>query len=236
MDFAGMRRRAQYLGMQGQWAQANPAPDWPALVNRGVTDFSWDAEYFEDQTTIATVNNQAEYVIDLNIPPRYYKTIKIAVYTSLSNAASVRLTKSTELEEDLRNPIWFTNIAGTPSRWLSPRPNIFRLVDPPSMTGDQIVIRGVRADVPLVGDTDTPAFPDTFHEAIPLRAAILHMEQFVGGDDSAEAGRLATFRTQYTGIVKAIKQYLGNERYGVLRRQVQRGYRGRVGLIGYGNY
>lgn len=235
MNFLDMRRRAQYLGQQGEWAEVNPAPDWGELINRGVADFSWDAEYFEDSTTITTVNNQAIYTVDTSIPPRYYKTIKIAAYTSISNAASVRLEKTTEMDENLRNPIWFTNPAGTPSRWLVPRPNTIQLVDPPSVSGDTITIRGVRADVPLVSDIDTVNVPDTYHEAIPLRAAILHMEGYLELTDTM-AAKLNLYREQYSGFVKALRLYMGLERYGVLRRQVRRGYRGRVGLIGYGNY
>lgn len=230
MNYADLRGRAAFLGQMALNVEENPAADWAALINTAYADFSWETEFNEEQTSFTTVTNQAEYPL----PWPYFKAIKECAYISQSQTGNgLRMTRSSELEESQRDPLWFTRPMGIPSRFLTPRPNVVRLVDMPSTSGDTVTIRGSRQAPPLVNDGDTPLFPDTWHEALALKAAIYYCEPLL---DGADAAKLEMYRGQWVGMVAACKAYIGTQRYGVLRRQVQRGYRGRVANIGYGNY
>ena len=230
MQFSDLRMRSAFLAGVAVAAGDVPAPDWPTLVNQAYSDLSWDTEFNEEEVTVSTVSNQAEYTIT----GAYFKAIKECAYVPASGSGAIRLTHSSENEEKQRDPLWFTRTGtSSPSRFLTPRPNVLRLIDKPNVSGDSVTVRGTRGVGALVNDTDLPAIPDTFHEAIALRAATLYALPLVEMDGMP---RLEIYREQYQGFVAAIKQWMGGQRYSGMRRQVQRGYRGRTPLQGYGNY
>jgi len=181
--------------------------------------------------TFSTVENQATYTLDTP----YFHSIKAAAYYYTGNATYVHLTESSETQELLMDPLWFTRPMGTPSRYLTPGANQITLVDPPSNTGDNVTIRGSRQAPALVNDTDLPAFPDTWHEALALKAAYYYTQALV--TQPADVARVENYLQRYYKLVGECKTYISNERYSpVLRRQVRRGYRGRVTNFGFGNY
>ncbi len=222
-NFVSLRQRASYLAMQSGWDGVNPQPDWFALVNQALGDFSWDTEYNQEELTITSVANQASYLL----PTPYFKTIKDVAYNTLL------LAKSSEADERKIDPLWVIRPAGTPARYLIPGPNVLRIIDIPSTSGDTIDVRGTRFAPALVNDTDAPGFPDTWHEAVALRAAVLHCEPFVSGDGVT---KLELFREQYAGMVKACKTYLAEDRYGSLQRTVSSPLRRRSYLRLSGRY
>ena len=85
----------------------------------------------------------------------------------------------------------------------------------------------------MTTDTDVPAFPATWHEALALRAAVLHCEPWVAGDDVA---KVQLYRQQYAGMVRACVQFLSGNRYARIQRKVQRPLRRRTYVRQSGRY
>ena len=223
MTLSDLKDRAAYLAKQAGYTEAVPAPDFGVLVNKGYVDWGWDTEFQNDSSTFTTVSNQAEYTL----PTPYWKNIREVVY-----GTTIALRPSTEADEYVRDPLWTQRPMGTPDRYILERPNVIRLVDPPSNAGDTVSFRGTRTPAALSADTDLPLFPDTWHEAIALRAAVLCVESFVSAD--ADVARVQDYRAQYVGMVKECKFYLTGQRYRTLRRRMTFGFRGRVFLDGVG--
>jgi hypothetical protein len=232
MIFSDMCQRAAFLAKQAGWGEALPAPDWRALVNRGLQDFSWDTEFNEEEATITSVINQAVYTIDTSTPPRAYKSFRCVAYAT-QTTTPMDLPLSSESDEYNYDPLWWQRPAGTPARYLIPQTNQIRLHPPPSNGGDTITLRGTREAAPLVNDTDSPTFPGTWHEALSLRAAVLHCEAWVTGDDVA---KVQLYREQYAGMVRACVQFLSSNRYARIQRKVQRPLRRRTYIRQSGRY
>ena len=224
MQFTDLTQRAAFLAKQAGWDEAFPAPDWKALVNRGLQDFSWDTEYNEEEATITSVSNQATYIIDATANPRTFKSFRAVAYaTQTTSPQNMRLTS--EGDEAATDPLWWQRPSGTPARFLIPGPNVIRLHPKPNVSGDTVTIRGTRAAAPLALDADVPGFPETWHEALALRAAVLHCEPWATSDDAA---RVQLYREQYAGMVRACVQFLSSNRYARLQRRVERPNRRRT--------
>jgi hypothetical protein len=219
--FTQLQARATLLASFGSYADISPAPAWDVLCNSGQRDFFWDTEMVISETTFTTVANQAEYTI----PSPYFKSFNLVIY-----GTTIALTRTTEAEEEALDHLWTMRNAGQPSRWLSPSPNVIRLIDKPSTSGDTVTVRGVRAPADMVAGTDTPPCPEVFHGAIALKAAMLQMEVFAV---EAEAARLAAYLNEYNEEIKEAKIYAGMERTPLLRRRMRRVQRGRVWNIGF---
>ena len=232
MQFTDICQRAAFLAKQAGWGEALPAPDWRALVNRGLQDFSWDTEFNEEEATITSVINQATYTIDASPAPRAYKSIRAVAYgTQTSTPRDLPL--SSESDEYSSDPLWWQRSTGTPVRYLLPQTNQIRIVPAPATAGDTITMRGTREAAPMTTDTDAPAFPATWHEALALRAAVLHCEAWVTGDDVA---KVHFYREQYAGMVRACVQFLSSNRYARIQRKVQRPLRRRTYIRQSGRY
>jgi hypothetical protein len=224
MQFAEICQRAAFLARQAGWGEALPAPDWRALVNRGLQDFSWDTEFNEEEATISSVINQALYVIDSGATPRLFKSVRLAAYgTQTSTPRSLSL--SSESDEAALDPLWWQRPPGPPARFLLPGSNQIRLHPAPAAAGDIVTIRGTREALPMIADTDIPAFPATWHEATALRAAVLHCEPWVSGGD---IGKVQLYREQYAGMVRVCIQFVSGNRYARIQRKVQRPVRRRT--------
>ncbi|HEV2473525.1 MAG TPA: hypothetical protein VGS41_12705, partial [Chthonomonadales bacterium] len=96
-----------------------------------------------------------------------------------------------------------------------------------------ITVRGIQALPALVNDTDAPAAPARYHEAIALRAAIL-LCYVVGTRETAEA--LLRREAEYVRIVDSCKQYLAGEQNAGFVRRVRRPLPERINLGGIGEY
>jgi hypothetical protein len=232
MQFSEIQARAAFLAMQAGWDQKPPMPDWKALCNRGLQDFSWDTEYNEEEATLVTVINQSVYTIDSASTPRAFRSFRCVAYGTQTTSPT-NLPLSSEGDEAAADPLWWQRPAGTPVRFLIPGPNIIRIVPAPSTAGDTITLRGTREALPMAADADVPAYPATWHEAIALRAAVLHCESWVSGDD---AGKLQLYRTQYAGMVRACIEFLSGNRFARLQRRVQRPQRRHTYLRLSGRY
>lgn len=220
MDFTALQARLTYLLSYEGWADDNPAPDTAALINRGLVDFAWDTEYNRAEYQFNTVINQAEYTI----PAPDFRAISDVAY-----GTSSILTKTSEGALRQEDPLWFVREAGVPADYLIVRPNVIRL-HPKPVAEVEITVRGTRNPAALSGGTDTPACPETFHEAIALRAAVLYGEAHATGD---ALKRILSYREQYKGHVAALKHYLDVERRNGQGRMVAHPSRHRVSYAGY---
>ena len=227
MQFTEICRRAAFLAKQAGWGEALPAPDWRALVNRGLQDFSWDTEFNEEEATLVSVINQGTYTVDSGAAPRLFKSVRVVAYGTQSSTGR-NLPLSSESDEYAVDPLWWQRPAGQPVRFLLPGSNQIRLHPAPATGGDTITLRGTREASPMSADTDVPAFPATWHEAPALRAAVLHCEPWVTGDDVA---KVQLYRQQYAGMVRACVQFLSANRYARIQRKVQRPLRRRNHII-----
>lgn len=232
MQFSEICERAAFLAKQAGWDGALPLPDWKALVNRGLQDFSWDTEFLEEEATLTSVVNQAVYTVDSSTPPRPFKSIRAVAYAT-QTASPLDLPLSSECDEAATDPLWWQRAAGSPARFLIPGANQIRIVPAPANGGDTITIRGTREALPMSADTDSPAFPATWHEALALRAAVLHCEAWVQGEGGA---KLQLYREQYAGMVRACIQFLSGNRYARIQRKVQRPLRRRTYIRQSGRY
>lgn len=238
MNFTQLRTRAAYLAVLALGDRPDktvPAPDLGLLVNLAYTDFSWETEWNETEIVVTTVANQAEY----SLPTPYFKAVKEVIYTygsGINESQSVRLTQSSEKDEQLMDPLWRLRPATqSPNRWLTRGNNVVRIIDAPISSGDNLTVCGTQLPAALSADADTPGLPDPYHEAIALRAAVKYCEAL--DNTELDVARLGSYESGYTRLVADCKRYLSGQRYGPdLRRQVRRGYRGRVANYGFGNY
>lgn len=228
VNFADLRQRAAFLAMQVGWSDTAPQPDWSDLVNRALVDFSWETEYNEEEITFASVANQPVYTV----PTPYFKTVKDVAYATETTAPRL-LRRTSETDERKTDPLWFTRVAATPVRYLIVMPNVIRLVDMASNSGDTVTMRGTRVAPALENDSDLPGFPDTWHEAIALRAAILHCEPWAAGDALA---RVQNYVQQVGAMSGACKIYLSGERYSRIQRSIERPIRRRSYIRQSGRY
>lgn len=224
MNFQDLKQRAAFLAQQAGSDKIAPQPDWGPLVNRGVVDFSWDTEYNQEDLTFTSVLNQSNYTLDSGATPRLYKTISRMAYgTNTTTPQTIVETSAADM--DKADPLWWQRPAGQPVWWMFTEPNVLRIVPPPINSGDTIAISGTREAAALVNETDVPGFPATWHEAVALRAAVLHCEVWAKDDGAA---KVQLYREQYGGMVRACELYLAGNRYSRLQRTVQRPWRRRT--------
>lgn len=223
--FLEAKQRAAYLASIGGSQNTVTGADWGALINSAYQNWWWDTESLQtSEQTFTTVINQAEYVL----PTPYFHTIKDVAY-----GTTTRLIRTSEEQEQQRDPLWFVRTAvSTPSRWLNVGWNVIRLVDTPSVAGDTVTVRGTRMTSDLSADSDEFLIPDVWHEQVICYAAWLHCRAFAAGE--ADTPRVASYLADYNEAVKEAREVRSNAMYGTARRVVQRGYRGRVPLQGYG--
>lgn len=224
MNFAQLKQRAAFLAQQAGSDSIVPQPDWGPLVNRGVQDFSWDTEYNTEDLSFTSVLNQAAYTLDSSGSPRLYKSIKRMAYGTNTTTPQT-IVETSESDMDKADPLWWQRPAGTVVWFLFTEPNVIRLVPPPIASGDTIMVSGTREALALSVETDVPGFPGTWHEAVALRAAVLHCEVWVKDDGAA---KVQLYREQYGGMVRACELFLAGNRYARLQRTVQRPWRRRT--------
>jgi hypothetical protein len=215
VNFLELQQRAAFLASRPGYLQALPNPDWGDLVNGAIADFSWDTEYNVEETTFPTVVNQAEYPLATVGDPRGWKFISDVAYGTTSS-----LYETTEQTERAKDPLWLVRPADTPARYYLVKPSTLRLVAKPSQGGVTLTVRGVREAPPLVLDTDVPAIPGTYHEAIAVRAATLHLEQYAS--EPQDWSRMNLYRQQYDGQVKDCKSWLAEDDAQLQRRTRRR--------------
>lgn len=202
-NFSKLKLRAMYLSKQAGWSDVTPAPDWGELVNRGLQDFAWDSEYHFDTDTLTLVVGQSEYALTGG----YWKYLFTVTNGTTASWYDVKPTTEGVLQRQT-NGGWIVAGNGRPLYWWTPRPDTVRFYPPPN-SADTITLRGVREPPMLVSDEDMPGFPHTWHEAICLRAAMLHCEPFANTELAMK--KLADYRTQYVGMVKACKKFCSDD-------------------------
>jgi hypothetical protein len=201
MNFTTLQARAQLLSSLEGWSDANPSPDWAALVNQAYVQFSWDGECLITNTTLTTVSNQAAYTL-----PGQWRRVREVIFDSGGTNRPVRRS-SEEFERYLRAD-WRVQASGTPVRYAFSPFNALTLVPPPATTGVVVAVRGVAEATPLVTGSDTPAIPDVLHEAIALKAALFQGKVYAQGEASQ---RLDRYEAQYQQYVLDARRYAGVE-------------------------
>jgi len=215
VNFQALQMRAAFLAARPGFLEARPDPDWASLVNEALSDFSWDTEYNIEEYTFSSVANQGVYPLTTAGDTRSWKYVTDCAYTT--NSA---LQITTEQTERARDPLWLVRPADTPARFFLSGPSLLRLIPKPSQGGDQVTVRGVREAPVLALSTDVPGIAGTYHEAIAVRAATLHLEQYASSEP--EWGRLTLYRNQYDGEVKDCKRWLAEDDAQLQRRTRRR--------------
>jgi hypothetical protein len=224
MNYSELQARTQLLCSYAGWSNVDPPPEWDKLVNRGLHDFSWESEYRRDEAAFETLADQTEYTI----AAPYFKHVLSVIYST-----DTILRQTTEIDEARCNPLWTQASSGTPYRYLIVSPNVLRLMPKPDTASVTITVRGVRAAAPLVGDNQEPDFPEIYHEAVALRAAVLHGIVYAKG---GELERLAAYEQAHQNLLKDFKAYLSAQRYTGAQRVVAPPSRRRVYLDGGSPY
>jgi len=112
---------------------------------------------------------------------------------------------SDEQREYAMNRIWIAAPSSVPTRYWMSKPNTIRLMAPPNDVY-AMTYRGCREAAALSASTDTPGLPNTYHEAIALRAAVLHCQPFMSTPE--QKGKLDEYRSIYSGLVKDCRMFL----------------------------
>lgn len=210
MIYADLKLRAAVLAAQEGWDKTNPQPDWGKLINRALAQFSWEAEYQTGNVTLQTVAAQAEYPL----PAPDWKRVTDVVY-----ATNTALLLTDEPTVRRLNPAWLATPATIPVYYWLSTPNTLRLHPIPNTSGINVVVRGNRADTPLVADTDAPHCPETFCEGIALLAAWIHAKQYV---ENADAGKLKAYYDESMKYADDCRLYLAEQTAPTFQRYVKR--------------
>lgn len=193
MNFTALQAEMTSLVAFGGFSNISPTIDYADYINRGLKQFSWDAEYLVSELTIPSVASQAEYT--LAVPD--WRAIEEVYYNTN------RIMESSPNEMANLNKAWRNTSAGTPSRYWQTRPNTLRLYPKPATSSVDILIVGTRCEADLSSGSDTPNCPQVFHRAIALRAAVMLMQRYA---QNSEASRAASYLNEYKDMVKQLRQ------------------------------
>lgn len=169
------------------WSEVSPSPDYASLANRAWEMFAFDSECFVTVEAVLTVIGQAEYPL-----VNFYKNL-LDVSIGVNG-----LLRSDELFERNLNPGWRVQTNGSPLRWVLSGFNKLTIVPPPALV-TTVFVRGAAYGAALAVDTDVPGCPTVYHEAIAIKAAILHAEIYATGEAMARLERLAGLYAQMVG-------------------------------------
>lgn len=209
MNFGQLKARLiTFCKLEG-WSETSPPPDWSALINQAVYEFSWRSEYNLTTATLTTVAGQAEY----QLPNEPWKRISLA----LIGSSPLRITDENTLSRE--RPTWLVDPNGTPDRIWNTDPQTVRLYPTPSSNGLTITVRGVQAAPKLVAETDSPLCPEHYHEGIALFAAYQHGKSFAREDAAAA---VTNYLNQAKSYIDDLRGYLSEETAAVFQRRVRR--------------
>ena len=185
MNFQQIKARTQVLLSLENWTDVSPVPDVATLVNRAYEMFCWDSEIVVSSETLNSVINQSEYTLTTN-----FKAILDVSFSA------VGLRRSEENYERYLSANWQAT-AGTPVRYVRTSINRIALI-PRANAVASIVARGISIPSALINETDVPTIPSIYHEAIALKAAILHAQIYAKNDSMQ---RLNLFEQQYQRMI-----------------------------------
>lgn len=217
MNYTQLQARATLLASFEGWTDSSPSPEWGSLVNQAYQNYCWDTECtvgFEDVTTVA---NQAEYAFTGN-----FKEVTDCYYDT--TGAKKPLIKTSWRFERQLCPGWYYAVAGVPCRFMLMATNTLRLAPPPSTGGLTVRAIGIKMPAALSAGSDTPLFPDKFHEAIALYAAWIQGKTFSSQD------RRDKMLAEYNQFVAQHKKHLAPMRNRRSQRNVDSMYQNRVEL------
>lgn len=221
MNFGQMKERAAYLIAMDGWDKVPVMPDMGTLVNAGLQKWAWDTEYNVSTVTVNTVASQAEYTL----PTPDWKHLTDVIYNG-----QIPLTKSSERALRTEDELWLTRDAATPERFMLQSPNVLRLHPKPSTGSIAVTVRGIQMPAALSADSDTPACPAAFHEAVVLAAVLDHVKQYVKED--ADVARVSMFQQEYAEARAKCRTYLASMRNRGASRNVRQSSPGFVQFIG----
>jgi hypothetical protein len=194
VTFVELREEAQDLSEVWGYSNAPRAPDWFSLINQAYKDYCWATECVRGPyVDVATVSGTSEYT--LTTPD--WKIVNDVYY---NGAALKRIN-----EESLRrvNTDWLYAANGTPTGFWMPRKNVLRVYPPPNAV-QTLRIWGVRGPTALSADADTPSIPDTYHSALPLRAAWLHARKYAKSPEQITS--LGLRKQEYEEVVASHRE------------------------------
>jgi hypothetical protein len=210
MTFADLKdKTAEYLSF-GNYSDVQPSPNLAVLVNEAYREIATESEFNWEATSFATVAGTAEYT--LTNPPDWIRI------TDVLWGTSTVLYQADPIQVRRYDPLWTQAANAQSMYWWVPKPNVIRLYAPPSSVVT-INVYGSRDPTAFTADTDVPGFPIRYHEAIPLRAAWLHLKKVATGE---EMERAKMYLTESDDKVATLKEEIGGQNNPVARRRVTR--------------
>lgn len=200
----------------GGYADAQPTPDFAFAVNEAYREISTETEYNWEDTTVATVIDQAIY--DLNTdsatPTDLRNWIRV---TDVLYGTTDRLAQTDKVGLRRMDRLWTQTAHGTPEYWLSPGPGKLRLYPKPDAVAT-LYIHGSR-EVGALASGGIPTFPIRYHEAIPLRAAWRVLKNNATGSSYQRA---LAYKSEALEIITKFKGELQDQRSAVFTREYVR--------------
>lgn len=210
----------------GGYADAQPTPDFAAAVNAAYREISTETEYNWEDTTIATVIDQASYdlITDSVAPTDLRNWIRI---TDVLYGTTDRLAQIDEVGLRAMDWLWTQAAHGTPEFWLPNGPEDIRLHPKPDAV-TTLYIHGSR-EMGALASGGIPTFPVRYHEAIPLRAAWRVLKSNATGSNYQRA---LAYKKEADEIISKLKGELQDQRAAVFTREFVRGVPERLLLGG----
>lgn len=188
MTYAEMKTRVEDLCRLEGWSDLPTPPDWGALVNRALGQFSALGEYIWDEHSFDTVAGAAEYSL-LDADTRDWINVVSVCYGS----APCQLQRSNPVEQAIISETWWRDAHGVPAYWWLSSPNLMRLHPVPN-GAYHVYLIGVRAEAELDSDADTPVVYDRYHDAICKLAAAEHGETYATSE--SQIGKVRLWRDE----------------------------------------
>lgn len=217
MNFGELKQELNSLISFEGWTDAKSPLDRGAAINSALAEWSWEAEYWRDETSFTTTADTSAYT--LTRPPDW-KYLSSVIYNDVAD-----LTLTDESALVTVSPLWSIASSGTPDKFLFQSPNTIRLYPTPSASGITVRVRGVRGAATLTADSDIPACPLHYHRHIARLAAYYWGERFAVGD---ARGRIDMYRKESLSAALDCKADRGNQLSPVLQRRMTLNSRERI--------
>ena len=213
MTYLEIQLRIQRLCTIGGWANVDPPPDWGFLSNEGLRLFSTEAQYMPGETTITTVANQAEYVLDS--PPNW-----LSITDDCTYGIDQQLYLADENTTRRQDRMWRQRAADTPRNiWMTNKLNTVRVHPKPSAADITVYIFGWTVDEHMTELDDRPNCRDIYHEGAALFGACHHGDLYARGE---EVGILDRYRAKAQGLANKLNDEMANEGATVFQMRMQR--------------
>lgn len=175
-----------------RWSDA----DLKQYINDAQYEFNQLTQIYKRTDSVALVNGTATYTFPNLIGPI------LRVETSNTR---IKLTLSTEERLDVLSPTWLSDASTTLKRFVRSKQNFNTIRLNPIPTGTaaatyaDLVAYGVGLPATLSGNTDVPAIPASFHQALPYGAAY---RAFLRNQDAESLTMANLYKTRFMEFVQ----------------------------------